>query len=264
VVNGKRRGVMNEGYDFISSIVNTNNSGEMAQVTYKHIPVSVFDVEEAGKNEIRKKQDHNKVSSRATYSPFPEDVAEWCAEYFLRDSQTVFDPFAGWGQRHKAIINKEKQYIGYDISPQAIQYAKDNFNVDNILADSRTADIPEHDGLLTCPPYWNLEKYQADGLDKIKEWNDFLVEYEKVWKRVIEKAKTGSKYCIVLGDWRKKGIYYDFVYQTEKIMDKLGMKPFDKVILSTKKQSKIKVMLPQAKRLGYTVKVHQILLIFTI
>jgi|ETNmetMinimDraft_11_1059920.scaffolds.fasta_scaffold48878_1 DNA modification methylase len=255
---------MNEGYDFISSIVNTNNSGEMAQVTYKHIPVSVFDVEEAGKNEIRKKQDHNKVSSRATYSPFPEDVAEWCAEYFLRDSQTVFDPFAGWGQRHKAIINKEKQYIGYDISPQAIQYAKDNFNVDNILADSRTADIPEHDGLLTCPPYWNLEKYQADGLDKIKEWNDFLVEYEKVWKRVIEKAKTGSKYCIVLGDWRKKGIYYDFVYQTEKIMDKLGMKPFDKVILSTKKQSKIKVMLPQAKRLGYTVKVHQILLIFTI
>ena len=45
-------------------------------------------------------------------------------------------------------------------------------------------------------------------------------------------------------------------------MDKLGMKPFDKVILSTKKQSKIKVMLPQAKRLGYTVKVHQILLIF--
>ncbi len=255
---------MNEGYDFISSIVNTNNSGEMAQVTYKHIPVSVFDVEEAGKNEIRKKQDHNKVSSRATYSPFPEDVAEWCAEYFLRDSQTVFDPFAGWGQRHKAIINKEKQYIGYDISPQAIQYAKENFNVDNILADSRTADIPEHDGLLTCPPYWNLEKYQADGLDKIKEWNDFLVEYEKVWKRVIEKAKTGSKYCIVLGDWRKKGIYYDFVYQTEKIMDKLGMKPFDKVILSTKKQSKIKVMLPQAKRLGYTVKVHQILLIFTI
>ena len=255
---------MNEGYDFISSIVNTNNSGEMAQVTYKHIPVSVFDVEEAGKNEIRKKQDHNKVSSRATYSPFPEDVAEWCAEYFLRDSQTVFDPFAGWGQRHKAIINKEKEYIGYDISPQAIQYAKDNFNVDNILADSRTADIPEHDGLLTCPPYWNLEKYQADGLDKIKEWNDFLVEYEKVWKRVIEKAKTGSKYCIVLGDWRKKGIYYDFVYQTEKIMDKLGMKPFDKVILSTKKHSKIPIMLPQAKRLGYTVKVHQILLIFTI
>ena len=97
---------------------------------------------------------------------------------------------------------------------------------------------------------------------KIKKWGDFLTEYEKVWKRVIEKAAPGSKYCIVLGDWRKKGKYYDFVYQTEKIMEKLGMLPFDKVVLSSKKYSKIKVMLPQAKRLGYTVKVHQILLIF--
>ncbi len=255
---------MNEGYDFISSIVNTNNSGEMAQVTYKHIPVSVFDVEKMGKKTIRGKQNHTKSSNRNSFSPFPIDVGEWCAEYFLRDSNVVFDPFAGWGERNKTITDSGKCYIGYDISQKAIDYAKEKFGVNNILADSRTADIPEHDGLLTCPPYWNLEKYQADGLDKIKEWNDFLVEYEKVWKRVIEKAKTGSKYCIVLGDWRKKGIYYDFVYQTEKIMDKLGMKPFDKVILSTKKQSKIKVMLPQAKRLGYTVKVHQILLIYTI
>ena len=72
----------------------------------------------------------------------------------------------------------------------------------------------------------------------------------------------GSKYCIVLGDWRKNHKYYDFVYQTEKIMEKLGMKPFDKVILSSKKQSKIKIMLPQAKRLGYSVKVHQVLLVY--
>tara|TARA_B100002019_G_scaffold229493_1_gene202900 strand:- start:512 stop:1228 length:717 start_codon:yes stop_codon:yes gene_type:complete len=234
----------------------------MAQITYKYIPVSVFDVEKAGKNKIRKKQDHNKVSSRATYSPFPEDVAEWCSEYFLRDANNIFDPFAGWGQRHKAVVDKGKKYTGYDISPQAIKYAKDNFNVDNILADSRVAEIPQHDGLLTCPPYWNLEKYQADGLSKIKKWENFLVDYEKIWKRVVEKAEPGSKYCIVLGDWRKKGKYYDFAYQTEKIMEKLGMIPFDKVVLSSKKYSKIKVMLPQAKRLGYTVKVHQILLIF--
>jgi len=40
------------------------------------------------------------------------------------------------------------------------------------------------------------------------------------------------------------------------------MMPFDKVVLSSKKYSKIKVMLPQAKRLGYTVKVHQILLVY--
>ena len=45
-------------------------------------------------------------------------------------------------------------------------------------------------------------------------------------------------------------------------MEELGMKAFDKVVLSNKKQSKIKIMLPQCKRLGYTAKVHQILLVF--
>jgi len=45
-------------------------------------------------------------------------------------------------------------------------------------------------------------------------------------------------------------------------MEKLGMIPFDKVILSAKKHSKIKIMLPQSKRLGYSVKVHQVLLVY--
>ena len=235
----------------------------MSDIQYKYIPVSVFDVEKLGKSKIRKNQDHNNKSSRSSFSPFPPDVAEWCAEYFLRDASFVFDPFAGWGERNKAVTEKGKIYLGFDISEEAIKYAKDNFNVDNILADSRTEEIPEHDGLLTCPPYWNLEKYYSqNGLDRIKKWKDFLIEYENIWKRCVEKATPGTKYCIVLGDWRKKGIYYDFVYETEKIMEKLKMKPFDKITLSHKKHSKIKVMLPQAKRLGYTVKVHQILLVY--
>ena len=166
------------------------------------------------------------------------------------------------GERHKAVVDQGKQYTGFDSSPQAIDFTLKNFQVNNILADSRTATIPEHDGLITCPPYWNLEKYEGDGLDRIKKWGDFLVEYKKVWQRVIEKARSDSTYCIVLGDWRSKGVYYDFVFQTEKIMAELGMIPFDKVVLSTSKNSKIKIMLPQAKRLGYTVKVHQTLLVY--
>ena len=107
-----------------------------------------------------------------------------------------------------------------------------------------------------------MQKLAQKRLDRIKKWDAFLVDYEKIWRRVTEKAETGAKYCIVVGDWRKNHKYYDFIYQTEKIMDKCGMKPFDKVVLSVKKQSKIKIMLPQAKRLGYTVKVHQVLLVY--
>lgn len=232
-------------------------------ISYKYLPVSVFDVKPSGKKGIRGKQYHNKKSSRATYSPFPQDIAEWCAEYHLRDNQIIFDPFAGWGERHNAIKNANKTYIGYDISQKAIVNAKEKYGVDNILANSLTEEIPSHDGLLTCPPYWNLEKYEKNGIDREKTWEIFLEKYEKIWKRVSEKALPGAKYCIMVGDWRKNHKFYDFTYQTEKILEKCGMKPFDKVVLSYKKISPIKLMLPQAKRLGYTVKVHQTLLIYS-
>ena len=236
-------------------------------ISYKYMPISIFDVQKMGKKGIRGKRNWSKSktvpSSRSTYSPFPPDVAEWCAMYFLRDKNNIFDPFAGWGERHKAIKDSSKNYIGFDISQKAIEHAKKTYNVDNVLANSMTDEIPIHDGLLTCPPYWNLEKYESkEGLDQDDTWEKFLENYEKLWKRVTKNALSGSTYCIMFGDWRKKNVFYDLSYQTEKVMEKCGMKPFDKVILSYKKISPIKLLLPQCKRLGYSSKVHQYLLIY--
>lgn len=242
-------------------MTNVSNEKEL-DISYKYMPVSVFDVKPVGMKGIRGKQHHEKKSSRSTYSPFPQDVAEWCAEYFFKHKQNIFDPFAGWGERHQAIQRAGKNYTGYDISLKAIQHAYEKYNVKNTLANSLTEDIPIHDGLFTCPPYWNLEKYSKEGIDHIKKWDDFLVEYEKIWKRCIEKAEEGSIYCIMVGDWRKNHKYYDLTHQTERILMKYGLKPFDKVVLSYKKISPIKLMLPQAKRLGYTVKLHQNLIVY--
>tara|TARA_B110000444_G_C18824088_1_gene589361 strand:- start:510 stop:1271 length:762 start_codon:yes stop_codon:yes gene_type:complete len=236
-------------------------------ISYKYMPISIFDVAPKGKKGIRGKRNWSKEktvkSSRSSYSPFPMDVGEWCAEYFLREKKKIFDPFAGWGERHKVINNAGKSYVGYDISPNAIENAKNKFGVINELKNSMIDDIPSHDGLLTCPPYWNLEKYESkEGLDRIKDWNDFIIDYEKLWKRVTEKAEKGSLYCIMVGDWRKAHKFYDLTYQTEKIMDKCGMVPFDKVVLSYRKITPIKMQLPQCKRLGYSCKVHQYLLVY--
>ena len=82
------------------------------------------------------------------------DIAEWCAEFHLKDSSIIFDPFVGVKD---TLPFTNKTYIGYDISQKAIDNALEKFNVTNILANSLTEEIPEHDGLLTCPPYWNLK-----------------------------------------------------------------------------------------------------------
>ena len=119
-------------------------------------------------NAIRGKQHHARISSRATFSPFPRDIAEWCANYYLREATVVFDPFAGWGERHRAVVDAGKTYIGYDISPAAIDYATKNFGAHNVLANSLSEPIPPHDGLLNMSA---------------------LLEFGKVWGRWTRSAE---------------------------------------------------------------------------
>lgn len=225
------------------------------------LPVSVIEIA-ASKNGIREESGHNEESSRGGFSQFPHEIAETCAQLFLRDCKHVVDPFAGWGERGDAMKRNGLKYSGYDLSEEAITSAKQRYNVDNIKADSRLLDVPEHDGLLTCPPYWNIEQYKGNGLDKALSWFHFLKEYRYVLSRFADKAERGSTYCVASGDWRDKGIYYDLTFQTEVILKQLGFTPHDKVIISRLGISKVKIMIPQAKRLGYTVKVHETLSVF--
>jgi len=216
-----------------------------------------------GKHGVRGDTNHNKQSSRSGYSPFPYEVAETCAALFLRGASLTVDPFAGWGERGDAIKRHGRAYQGFDLSCEAIANALEKYGVKNTLADSRMVEVPQHDGLLTCPPYWGLEKYAGDdGLDRCKNWQGFLLEYKDVLSRFAVKASNGATYCIMTGDWREDGIYYDLTFQTELIMHQLGFVPFDKVVVSRLGISKVKIMLPQAKRLGYTVKVHETLSVY--
>ena len=226
------------------------------------LPVSVVELSPQEKN-MRSGENHNGDSSRKFKSNFPEETCKLVYELFLRDKQKVFDPFAGFGQRAYWAKYYGKSYIGYDISQESIDLAKNLFGVDNILADSSIAEIPEFDSVFTCPPYFDLEQYSSpDGLDKLKDWSDFLICYESIWRRIILSSKSGIKFCVQVGDWRSKGKYYDLVFQTEKIFENWKLTPVDKVIISRLKTTKIKIMLPQCKRLGYTCKVHESLLVY--
>jgi hypothetical protein len=224
------------------------------------MPVSVIDVAAQKK---RLAENHATTSSRASYSPFPEEVADLCYQYFLRDATRVVDPFAGWGERGGKAKEWGKPYTGYDTSEKAIKSARDEYGVDNVLGDIRTAALPAFDGMLTCPPYWNLEKYaSAEGADRIKTWDGFVEELAHILSHVYIAAKPGAVFCIQVGDWRKNHVYYDLDRHVGNIYAYLGAEVVDKVVISRKKVSKIKIMLPQAKRLGYTVRVHENLSVF--
>ena len=86
----------------------------------KIIPCSVIDI---GPQKKRIGEKHGSTSSRANYSPFPEEVCDLIYEYYLRDHDKVVDPFAGWGERHSKALEYGKSYIGFDISEEAINKA---------------------------------------------------------------------------------------------------------------------------------------------
>lgn len=222
------------------------------------IPVSVIDI---APQRVREMGSHDKKSSRSEYSPFPREIASLCFEFFMRDASLVFDPFAGWGERGEAANAFGREYIGFDLSEDAIESAMAK-GVKNRLADSMTEEIPEHDGLVTCPPYWNLETYSGQGIDKAKSWDEFKSDYRKILSRCWDKANQGATYCIMVGEWRSNHRFHDLDGVTRRIMDDLGAEIFDQITVSRKTISKIKVMLPQAKKLGYTVRVHESLLVF--
>tara|TARA_R110000744_G_scaffold193550_3_gene312445 strand:- start:11686 stop:12396 length:711 start_codon:yes stop_codon:yes gene_type:complete len=225
-------------------------------------PISVVNVNRPKIPKRTNKLSDNQ-SSRQGFSSFPMEIGTLCANFFLEHSTMVFDPFAGWGERHKCCENEGLNYTGFDISPDAIDYAKKTFNVTNTLANSLVDEIPPHDALLTCPPYGSLEKYEGEGnISKCKNYDIFLSNYKKILSRATKKALPNSTYCIMVGDWRSKGIYYNFSLDTENIMNELGFKTADKIIVNQTKTANWRVMMVNAKRFKYTAKVHQYLLVF--
>ena len=69
-------------------------------------------------------------------------------------------------------------------------------------------------------------------------------------------------FCVLSGDWRADGVFYNLTFQIASIMEACGATPIDSVIVSRLGMSKVKIMIPQAVRLGYTVKVHETLNVF--
>lgn len=226
------------------------------------LPCSVVEVEPERHRQRRVTGDHETASSREAFSHFPTAVGDLCLQLFLRHATCIYDPFAGWGERGSIVRQYGKQYVGIDCNPAAIAFAHTRYGIQNVLANALHVTLPTYDALLTCPPYWNLESYGGDGLDALPTWESFLDHLQIVLSRAYAAAASPSTFCILSGDWRREGVYYDLTFRINAIMSALGAVQVDSVIASRLNISKIKIMIPQAVRLGYTVKVHETLNVF--
>lgn len=206
-------------------------------------------------------------SSRNSKGNFRLELAEFVYKYYCRNKENIiFDPFSGWGERGFVAKNLGYKYIGYDISHEANRYALETYGVKNTLGDSREIELESDsvDFCFSCPPYFNLEKYESvEGqLTDIKNYEDFLIELMAVIKEIRRVLKEDSLCCFVVSDFRKEGIFYNFSWDVTKLFSISGFEVFDKVIVDKTIGYRIPLFLQQSYRLGYVIKTHEYLLIF--
>ena len=165
----------------------------------------------------------NFYDKKELLSEFNITVAKNIISYWSEQGDRILDPFSG---RTRALVSyaMNRSYVGYEVSKDVVTHMekrfeemklkeKDNFNVElknkdciNVIDDF---GCEAFDFCFTCPPYWDLEKYEScEGqLSDIDDYDDFvelLVDRLDAASMALKKDKYMA---VVVGDFRKKGKY---------------------------------------------------------
>jgi DNA modification methylase len=178
-------------------------------------------------------------------SIFDPVLAEICYRWFCPDNGLVIDPFSGGSTRGLVATILGREYYGIDLSKKQVEanrkiatdlkqspnwFVGDSKNIDKIIPQNIKADF-----IFTCPPYYNLEKYE-DGegdLSMCKTYKEFLILYEDIILRTIKRLKNNRFACFVVANIRDKdGKIRNFVNDTISIFERNGLCFYNDIILA--------------------------------
>jgi DNA modification methylase len=209
-------------------------------------------------------------------SVFDPALAECLIEWFSKENDTIFDPFAGGSVRGLIASAKSRNYLGIDLSQTQISenqkqlnLAKPGFEPIWKQGDSCNLHliVPEcfrTDFILSCPPYFNLEKYTKDKNDLSNmDWDSFIDSYNKIIKASVSLLNDNRFIAWVVGDIRdKEGFLLPFIPQTIQAFENSGAKLYNHAITADIIGSGAMVMKERFHKSRKIVTKHQHCLIF--
>ena len=176
---------------------------------------------------------------RGNWSPYiPRNVILRYSE----ENDTVLDQFVGGGTTAVEARLTNRNFIGIDINPVAIECTKDkldfkceyNTNIEIIQGDARKLDLSDEsiDLICTHPPYSDIIHYSddIDGDLSLLSMKDFLFEMGKVSEECYRVLKKGKFCAILMGDIRKKGMVRPLAFETMRIFELAGFKTKEIII----------------------------------
>lgn len=188
--------------------------------------------------------DHDSVYT-GSHSVFPVPLMEWILlRYGGPEGGRVLDAFAGGPPRAIVSSIMGYEYHGFEVRKGQIEENEeviDRFELGNVYfhhADGTAMAIPDlglFDVGVTCPPYWNLEKYstQDNDLSNLPKYDDFNEAMFRCARAYFRMLKPGAFLCFIVGLFRdKRGDLIDFRADTVDNFKAAGFKFHQDVILS--------------------------------
>ena len=183
----------------------------------------------------------NKLSGTSIFDPV---LCELLYEWFSPKKGIILDPFAGGSVRGIVASKKGREYIGIDLSKEQINNNIEQVNIicNNIkpqyfIGDSndvlKTFKDIKVDFILSCPPYFDLEKYSNNFKDLSNmNYEDFIKNYYNIIKNSCALLNNDSFACFVVGDIRdRKGNYKNFISDTIKGFLLAGLTLYNEAVL---------------------------------
>ncbi|MBO4572221.1 MAG: methyltransferase domain-containing protein [Clostridia bacterium] len=176
---------------------------------------------------------------RGNWSPYiPRNVI---LRYSV-ENDTVLDQFVGGGTTAVEAKLTNRNFIGIDINPTAIELSKKkcdfefdcNCTCDIRLGNAVKLDLPDDsiDLICTHPPYADIIKYSEDIDGDLSHLpiKPFLTEMGKVAEECFRVLKKGKFCAILMGDTRKKGMVQSLGFDTMRLFELAGFKTKEIII----------------------------------
>lgn len=174
-------------------------------------------------------------------SLFDPVLAEIIIRWFCKPHGKIIDPFGGeqtkgvvagtLGYDYQAVeIRKEQVDINTEATKDygSVKYfCGDSNNIGQIIKDS------DFDLCFTSPPYYDLEVYSKEDMSALGTYEEFMSQYENIFKQCVDKMKDGSFLVVKIGEVRNKknGEYRNFVGDNISTFLRLGLHYYNELIL---------------------------------
>lgn len=176
-------------------------------------------------------------------SIFDPVLAELMISWFCPPGGRIADPFCGGSVRGAVASALGHAYAGYDLRPE--QVAANETQADDLALDPRpdwrVGDARDavwdgpFDMLLTCPPYWSLERYSDDAADlsTTGSLDDFAVGLTACLRPALAALAPDSFAVVVLGAMRDGHRLIDLPGLGAEILAAAGLVPYNDFVLLT-------------------------------